>query len=66
MVEDELAPAVEQNEKVRLSVRPLEDVGLVDLDHRLPAAAGGEGVASFGGGLLLGEELLVRLLPFTR
>jgi hypothetical protein len=63
VVEDALAATREEIEQTGLAVRALEDVGLVDRDHRLPAALGGERVSRPGRFLLLGEELLVSHLP---
>ena len=63
VVEDELAAALEQIEQPGLAVRALEDVSFVDVDHRLPAALGGERVSRPRRFLLLDEELLVSHLP---
>jgi len=63
--DDELAAAVEEVEQTGLAVRALEDVVLVDLDHRQSAALRVERVASPGELLLLGQELLAGSQPFV-
>ena len=60
----QLAAAFEQIEQAHLAVRAVEDVVLLDLDHRLPAALRGERVARLHVRLLLGEQGVVGDLPF--
>ena len=54
--EDQLQPPVEEVEQRLLAVRAGEHVGLVDLDHRQPAALGAERVAATRQLLLLLPE----------
>src|SRR5688572_9200163 len=63
VVDDELAAAFEQIEQARLAVGALEDIVLVDEDHRLPTALGGQLVSRPRGLLLLDEELVMGKLP---
>ena len=63
VVEDELAPPLEEVEQARPSTGPLELVVLLDAEDRLPPALGGQRVARAGRGLFLGEQALVRGLP---
>jgi hypothetical protein len=66
VVEDELAAALEQVEEALGTVRPLEDVVLVDPDHRQPAALGGQRVPRPGGLLLLHEQPFAGNQPVGR
>ncbi len=63
--EDQLAPALEHVEQVRLPLRALEDVLLVDLDHREPPPFGAQGIALPGKGLFLHEQRLAGGFPFV-
>jgi hypothetical protein len=58
VVDDELTPPIEQINQARLACRSLEDVFLVDLDHRERAACGVHRVPLVGELLFLGEQLL--------
>jgi hypothetical protein len=61
----QLPTAVEQVEQRRLAVRSVEDVLLVDPDHRESAAIGVQPVASAGELLLLGEQPLASGQPLV-
>jgi hypothetical protein len=63
VVDDELAPSLEQVEQAGLAFRAVEDVVLVDPDHRQPAALGCQRISRPGGLLLLNEHLVARGLP---
>src|ERR1700726_3746961 len=58
VIDDELAAPVEQVEQARRTIRPGEDVVLLDLDHRQGAATGVERVFRPAGFLLLGQQVL--------
>jgi len=63
VVDDELASSLEQVEEADLAVWSIEDVILLDPDHRQPAAFGGQRVARTRGGLLFHEQLIACSLP---
>src|SRR5689334_6126255 len=64
VVEEQLPARIEEVEQARLPVRPVENVVLVDPDHRQPATLGRERVSCPGGVLFLGKERFPRCLPF--
>jgi hypothetical protein len=65
MIDDQLSASVEQFEQARLVLGTLEDVVLLDPDHRQPAALGGKCVSRPGGLLLLDKQLLASSLPLV-
>jgi hypothetical protein len=65
VVDDQLAAAIEQIEQGRLAVRALEDVLLLDPDHREPASLCGKRVARSGEFLLLGQQFLAGCKPLV-
>jgi hypothetical protein len=66
VVEEQLSAPLEQLRQRGLAGRTVEDVVLVDADHRQPSALGRERVPRPGGVLFLGKELLIRCLPLRR
>jgi hypothetical protein len=64
VADDQLAATLEQVEQARPPGRTLEDVVLVDLDHRQHAALGVERVAPAGQLLLLDEQRPAGGQPF--
>src|SRR5580704_16491948 len=65
MVDNELAAAVEEIAQIYGTVRAIENVLLLNLDHRQLAALGAERVALTRGLLFLGEQLLARNNPIS-
>jgi hypothetical protein len=65
VIDDQLAPPLEEVEQARLAVGALEDVVLFDLDHRQPPTLGVQRVPRPGGRLLLGEQLLASDQPLV-
>jgi len=65
VVDDQLPAAVEEVEQRRLAVRSVEDVFLVDPDHRESASLGVQPVSGAGEVLLLGEQPLTRDQPLV-
>src|SRR5437870_10913334 len=63
VVEEQLLSTLEQVEQGGLAVRSVEDVVLVDLDHRQPATLGGKQISCSGGFLLFRKERVPRCLP---
>src|ERR1700722_8214092 len=57
MIDDELKAPLEQVEQACFAVWTLEDIVLLDPDHRQPATLGVERVQAMGMFLLLGEQL---------
>ncbi len=66
VIEEQLPAPLEQVEQPSLAVRPVEDVVLLDLEPRQPAALGGERVSCPGDFLFLGKERLTGCLPLRR
>src|SRR3954462_9030719 len=66
VVEDQLAPALEQVREPDLPLRALELVVLLDLRPRQPPALRGELIAAPGQLPLLRTEPLLRRVPFAR
>src|SRR5262245_18522194 len=66
VVEEELAPALEQIEPARLAAGTLEDVVLLDPHHRQPAALRRQRIERARQLLLLDEQLVARGLPLRR
>src|SRR5580658_5102315 len=64
VVDNQLSAPFEQIRETNVSLRAVEDVRLLDSDHRLPAALGGKSVASARRGLLLRHERIMRAAPF--
>ena len=65
VVDDELTPALEQVEQPGLTFGAVEDVLLVDLDHRQLAALSVHRVALAGELLLMGQQLLAGHEPLV-
>src|SRR5918996_6493321 len=63
VVEEQLPAPLEEVEQARRAVPAVEDVVLIDPDHRQTATLGGECVSCPGGFLFLGKEGLPRCLP---
>jgi hypothetical protein len=63
VIENELPTSLEEVEQLGLAVGALENVGPVDLDHRLAAAFCGQCVAGAGSHLFLGQQRLMGGLP---
>jgi len=65
VADDELPAPLEQVEQASLAVRTLEDVLLLDPDHRQPAALGVQLVLPPGELLLPGQQLLAGSKPLV-
>jgi len=63
VIHDELAASAEQIEQAHLACWAIEDVVLLDPDHRQPAAFGVDRVAVARQFLFFGEQLLARAQP---
>jgi hypothetical protein len=63
VVEEQLPASLEEIEQRRLALRPVEDVLLLDVHARQPAALGRERVPRAGGFLLLDEKHVPYCLP---
>src|SRR5256886_6797362 len=66
VIEEQLPAPFEEIEQLGLAFRPDEDVLLLDVRPRKPAALGGERVPRARGFLLLDEQRVPRRLPFLR
>jgi hypothetical protein len=65
MVDNELAASVEEIAQICGTVRAIENVLLLNLDHRQLAALGAERVALTGGLLFLGEQNFASNKPIS-
>src|SRR5919112_5341829 len=63
-VDDELATPLEQINEAGLAIRTFEEVLLMDLHHRQPAALWGKRVSLPGEFLFFGQKLLASSKPF--
>src|SRR5438067_12412650 len=63
VIEEQLPAALEEVEQRRLSVRTVEDVALVDPDHRQPATLRRDRVSGARGLLFLRKQRISRGLP---
>ena len=63
IIDGELAATAEQVAERAVTLGPLEDIGLLDLDPRQLPALGAERVEFVGHGALLGEKRLAGVKP---